>query len=263
MSNSRLDFRASRAEKLKAIMRRDKITQAALAKISGYDEKTIRNLLAGKVVREVTAIQVCQALGLEPQAGEHIDNIELSDIEFGGYARSSYKSLEGFYHIYRRNFSKNGSIFRSVIEIFWDKSNKLVFKEYYSTDDETRKGNSFIGDVYISPKIGLVHLLIVNEGAVRLTTLTKLRDRDRIMRGSIQTQIEIGKSSAYRPTVSSIFLKKLDNYDVDARLYDDLDMIGEESPDYKSACRELKIVEAQIINMAFLSQETFLSLEPA
>src|SRR5215203_2823199 len=60
------DFLISRARKIERALVRKSWTRVHLAEITGYDERTIRNVLGAKPVRDQTVIDICQALGIEP-----------------------------------------------------------------------------------------------------------------------------------------------------------------------------------------------------
>ena len=60
------EFRLERAKKLQRALRNKQWTRTFLASKTGYDEKTIRNVLNGMQVKDKTIVDVCQALGIEP-----------------------------------------------------------------------------------------------------------------------------------------------------------------------------------------------------
>jgi hypothetical protein len=81
-------------------------------KLTGYDERTIRNILSGKPVRDQTIVDVCQVLGIEPEL-EQDHHIEIADEQFGAY--------EGAFFAYRRSFSAPSRLLRTVIEFAWSR----------------------------------------------------------------------------------------------------------------------------------------------
>jgi DNA-binding Xre family transcriptional regulator len=60
------EFLISRARKIERALGRRSWTRVHLAELTGYDERTIRNVLGAKPVRDQTIIDICQALGIEP-----------------------------------------------------------------------------------------------------------------------------------------------------------------------------------------------------
>src|SRR5215207_5947011 len=60
------EFLSARARKIERALLRKNWTRVHLADLTGYDERTIRNVLHGKPVREQTVIDICEALGIEP-----------------------------------------------------------------------------------------------------------------------------------------------------------------------------------------------------
>src|SRR3954452_13394206 len=98
------EFLISRARKIERALVRRSWTRVHLAELTGYDERTIRNVLGGKAVRDQTIIDICQALGIEPDLDPH-GHIEVADRDYGEYPRGPYRKYEGSYFAYRRSFS--------------------------------------------------------------------------------------------------------------------------------------------------------------
>jgi hypothetical protein len=57
------EFLIVRARKIERALVRKNWTRVHLAEVTGYDERTIRNVLGAKPVREQTVIDICQASG--------------------------------------------------------------------------------------------------------------------------------------------------------------------------------------------------------
>ena len=213
MRGDELEFLRARAKKIERTLARNSWTRVRLASATGYDERTIRNVLAGKPVRDQTIIDICQALGIAPELDEESQYAEVADEQYGSYARRLFSAYDGGFFAYRRSFTSASHLMRTVIEFAWSEEAKsLTFSEHsrYST---VRKvvDHSQTGHVYISPLTDLVHLLTTHQGAVRLITLSKMRGGEDVMRGAVLTQSE--HRMYYQPSVSAIVLTKISNYE--------------------------------------------------
>ena len=64
-------------------------TRAQLAAKSGHDVRTVRTVLAGvDAVRDQTIVDICQALGIEPELSEPTESeAEVAEPWYGSYAR--------------------------------------------------------------------------------------------------------------------------------------------------------------------------------
>lgn len=242
------EFRAERAKRLERALREKGWTRTQLASKTGYDEKTIRNLLAGHEVRDRTVFDVCQALGIEPMVEDEGDIVEVSDERFGGYSRSTHSNYEGHYFLYRPSFTRKGAIFKSVVSIGWHKEkSRLKFSEFYETDSAAPHGAlAHNGSVYISPYTGLLHLVTVFQGSVRMLTVTKLRQADGVMRGSVTSQSE--DVSFFQPTMAPIVLKKLKAYDV-ASIASDIRILEEGNEEVRFAREQLSVTEQRVLKV--------------
>jgi hypothetical protein len=144
------EFKLERAKKLQRALRNKQWTRTFLASKTGYDEKTIRNVLNGAQVKDKTIIDVCQALGVESIFNDAEEFTEVSDEQYGGYSRGTHRLYEGFYTFYRRNTLNDARlIYKSILEIFWDVTERrLCFREYYK-----RLSTCFSGVKSLSAKI--------------------------------------------------------------------------------------------------------------
>jgi hypothetical protein len=61
------DFLSARARKIERALILKNWTRVHLATLTGYDERTIRNVLGGRVVRDQTIIDISQALGIQAE----------------------------------------------------------------------------------------------------------------------------------------------------------------------------------------------------
>jgi len=191
-------------------------TRSKLAEAAGYDVRTIRTLLEGEPpVRDQTILDVCLAAELTNDD----EYFEASDEIYGAYARASYRKYEGVYFGFRRSFTYQSTFVRSVFKIKWDEEDELfIFKQYqcYISANNKKIDHSQVGRIYISPLTDLLHFLTIDQGAVRLVTLTKMRGNDDTMRGSLLTQSE--RTMFFQPAVSAIYLQKLHEHDLDVYL---------------------------------------------
>ena len=71
------EFLISRARKIERALVRRSWTRVHLAELTGYDERTIRNVLGAKPVRDQTIIDICQALGIEPDLEDCSEYVEV------------------------------------------------------------------------------------------------------------------------------------------------------------------------------------------
>jgi hypothetical protein len=229
-------------------------TRVHLADLTGYDERTIRNVLGGKPVRDQTIIDICEALGIEPIVESENQHFEVADAEYGEYPRGPYRKYQGGYFTYRRSFSSAAYLMRSVIEIEWADEEGLIFSEHSQFQSGSKRiDNSQKGHVYISQTTGLIHLLTSFEGAVRLITLTKMIGGDEVMRGAVLTQID--RDAHYIPSISAIVLTKVRNYQPEKyrALAGPVDRSVDE---YEFICHELEHTERKVIEIALGKQES-------
>lgn len=248
--DAELEFRLDRAKQIQRAMLNKGWTKSHLASKTGYDERTIRNLLAGQEMRDQTVIDVSQALGLEARIENDIDTVECADNIFGGYLRSTHKFYEGFYYLYRRSFTRDNAIFRGVVEVRWDDSDeRFAFSEYYEADPDEENGvRAHKGALYMSSYTNLVHLLTIFEGSLRVITVTKMRQSDGVMRGTIATQCE--DIAFFQPTVSPVVLKRLKTYSVD-KVAADIGLLPEAASDYAFAVEQLETTEERVVKLRF------------
>lgn len=186
-------------------------------------------------------------VGAERHVDRHADH---AAEELGGYSRHAHEFYEGTFRLYRRSFSKAGSIFRSVMDIAWDDaSGGLVFAEYYESGKEHAEDlKSHRGRVHISAYTSLVHLLTIDQGAVRTTTLTRLKNNDPVMRGIVLTQSD--EVAFFQPTVSSIVISKARDYDR-RNLVQDIAILSPDAPDHDFAQSQLALTESRVIRLRF------------
>lgn len=221
-------------------------TRVRLAKATGYDERTIRNVLSGRAVRTQTILDICQALQLGADAlAEAAASPETAAEVYGGYSRRLYEGYVGAFVAYRRSFLARDSFLRTLFEFAWEaRPAGLVFHEHqrYSFRDRPID-HSQQGRVHISPVTDLVHLVTAEQGAVRLITLTKMKLREEMLRGVVLTQSE--RTMFFRPSVSALFLRKLRG--AEAVLETRIGPIGPEDPEHAEVAREIERIERDVV----------------
>jgi transcriptional regulator with XRE-family HTH domain len=245
------DFRRLRAEKISQALLNKSWTRDKLAQETGYDVRTIRTVLKGEKVRDQTIVDICQALGIDPQLSQpENQDIEVSEPWYGSYAREPYRQYEGVYFAYRRSFSFPDQFIRSFFEIVWHPEDWIfVFKENqsYVSENKRKIDHSQSGEMYISQFTDLIHLVTVNAGAVRTITLTKMRGAGSIMRGSVLTQSDRGLF--FQPSISAIFLEKISEFDP-AILSQKVGPLKPGHEDYITVSDEIERIEREVMFVA-------------
>ena len=249
MHNGESDFLSARARKIERALVTKKWTRVHLANVTGYDERTIRNVLSGKAVRNQTILDISQALDIEAELEGEGHNVEVAGELYGAYARTPFLGYEGGFFGFRRSFTSPLLLMRTLFEFAWsDEQECLIFHEHSRFSNRQKViDHSQNGRVYISPLTDLMHLLTTFQGAVRLITLTKIRGGDEVMRGAILTQSE--RPMYYAPSISPIVLKKIRDYDLSIHLT----MVGpldDKAEDYEAACSKLDQTEREVLHSA-------------
>ena len=227
-------------------------TQAKLAEASGYDERTIRNVLKARPARPKTIVEICQALGISLDGvgrGQEPESVDVAAEPYGAYARRSVTNYIGCYFGYRRALSVSPEIKRTCYVIDWSEpESRLVFSEYQKCipADQGSLEPQHEGDIYIGSDTNLIHLMTVFQGAVRLVTLTKMRDQ--ALRGVVLTQGE--RPAFYQPSVSALLLNKVaDQLDV-RPFYGRIGTLPPGDPEYELIDARLRKIEAEVIFFA-------------
>ena len=186
-----------------------RITYEQLARKSGFDERTIRNIVRGQPCRPWTLLAVCEAVGL-PVDETNPAPAAFADEAHGGYSRRSMERYVGRYHAFRRAAGRSDRIRNSVFEFAWlPERGCLGFRERQRQPDGACQvqelGQS--GEVYANELAGLIHLLTIAQGMVRTITLTQLQPPELVMKGGVFTQARV--HFYRRPSLSAIVLRKL------------------------------------------------------
>lgn len=243
-----LDFKMERAKLLERARLERHWTKKQLAERAGYDEKTLYNVLSGGEVQAKTIFDFCQALDIAvPVAPTR--RVEVAPDHLGGYSRTTYSEYEADYLIYRPSLAKPASIYRYVMTIDWDEvESGFRFVTCYKLDPaRPEKAKTHTGPVSISAVTNLVHFVVTFRGSVRLVTVTKMRQADGIMRGSMLTHFE--DLNFFRPTVTPIVIKRLDGRDADLARH--VRFIDEGDEDWSFARSQLALTETGVLNLCF------------
>jgi transcriptional regulator with XRE-family HTH domain len=235
--------------------RRLGLTLDQVGRLAGYDAGTISKAINGERVRSATLHDICKAVEID--AYENRAGTKIASAEYGGYNLEHYRDYVGWFYSYRRSFSFSGSIIRSIFEFRWSEERKcLTFREiqkYKSPELGHEIDYSQEGDIFISNTNNLIHLLTKNEGALRLVTLTKMREADQVVRGIVLTQAPGKGDFYYQPSVSAIYFKKIDGSPKAEELVDRLGPIKSPEPDFLSADRMLIDIEQRLGRFAIAS----------
>lgn len=242
-----LNFRLARAKSILQALRNKSWTRVYLAQKSGYDERTIRNLLKGTPVRDQTVIDVCKLLDIEPELEDASEYVDAADDRHGGYTRTPFRKYEGIFLGYKRSFKKAGCFVRNFMSVTWDEDAE-VFRfgdhfRYKHRGDWVERNRT--GEIFISPMTDLLHFLLVDDGSVRLATLMKMRGREEIMRGTIASYAQ--NVMFFQPANSAFLLEKSGIGDV-AQLMEALPRLVEPGQDgYVDVKNEIEFIERDIL----------------
>ena len=228
--------------------RAQRMTLAALAVKAGYDERTIRYVIQGRPSKSRTISEICAALGIQDRVNS-VETAEVTDDIHGGYSKKSFNIYMGHYAAFRWSYDLSGSIIRSRFDIAWSaEKNCAVFTENQIYRDATSSriiDFSQDGEIYASDIAGLIHLMTITAGMVRVITLTKMQLPDPHLKGAVLTQARM--TFYRRPAVSPILLRKLS--DVPSTVEMDA-LVGEilpGKPEYNEVAAELRAVEREVL----------------
>ena len=241
--------RPTHAIAIAAALRQKGWTRVHLARLTGYDERTIRNVLAGQKVRAQTVHDICQALGIavQPPAPEAV---EIAAERLGGYTRPHVEAMIGLRSACRRSFRSPGGLIRTVFELSWSPELPgLAFREHQRYRLEGRViDHSQSGEVHVSAVTDLVHLLTLDRGAVRTITLTKPKMIEPVMRGVMVTQSE--RTMFFQPAVSPVLMEPLGPAMTLAAALELVGPIEPGDPDFAPVHAALESVEREVVLFA-------------
>jgi hypothetical protein len=182
------------------------LTFDEVAQKTGYDERTIRNIVGRKRARARTIRDICECVNL----GEIVERkeIQAASDEFGGYTFETVKCLEGDYLCVRPVFKNPTTLNAYLIQMRWDKSGShLVFEERERPDPRYAQSGIF----YHQSGRPFFHLVSGNRGDLRMYTLA-WPEGDGIARGVIST-LSNPRGAVYIPVAAPIFLRSLGTTD--------------------------------------------------
>ena len=220
-----------------------RLTLADLASRAGYDERTIRNVIKGQKTRVGTIEDICKVLEISVTERSS----DTADEAHGGYTYNLYNEYVGFYYACRRSFSFPGNLLQSIYEIRWNKELGCLFFEetqrYRATPAKDMQDYSQSGEIFISGRIGLLHLVTMAEGALRLVTLSKL-GLDGTMKGIVLTQAP--GPFYWHPAVSPILFRKADPELSAEELHKVIGPIPPDSAEYQDLNQSLIDIEQNV-----------------
>lgn len=226
------------------------VTQLSLANEVGYDAKTIRKMLSGDSVQPQTLIDTCNFLELDFESFfDQKPQTRIADEHYGAYHFETVKEYVGDYYFYRRSFDRHANCVCTLMSIFWsDVGNALAFQHMnkFVGAAGTSVDHSQTGIVHMSPMIGLVHLVTVTKGAVRLVTLHRMRFPDILMYGAVLTQSD--EKLYWKPAVSAVVVERIgaNNRPDDTSV----GLVSAGSSRYATVSAHLKAAEDQFVNLA-------------
>ncbi|NWH09421.1 MAG: hypothetical protein HXY22_12405 [Alphaproteobacteria bacterium] len=185
---------------------------AASVKPLRCDEATIRNLRAGRRVRERYVEAVCTVLGLQASFRSERRKALVAADDYGGYKLSTLPNYEGHFVEARRSFSSDGEIVLSSHIIAWDPYVQALAFDHVAAGTPQRRRRDFqhSGHLLISPTEGSVVFLAIDKGTARVSMLTPLSGKGAVgdeMYGVLLTRRTVAFGS--RPGVSAIVLRKV------------------------------------------------------
>lgn len=229
---------------IKTAMIEKKLTQAELADAADCHEKTIQNMLAGKMVREQTLFDACMVLGLDfervrggwlakdlgkahlKESGRTPDAAvqnggtdvpgsggfggDIAPVYMGAYTRQGVDDYIGSYLTVRPALHEPDAIVAYRTDIVWDPEwPSLLFQERNRPDATY----SHRGRLYMPPASMFLHLVSLTKGAMRMVVVSQL-DQLGKMRGLMTTLAKRGASVT--PVAAPIVYVRTDNFQDEA-----------------------------------------------
>jgi hypothetical protein len=184
-------------------------TRMRLAKKAGYDERTVRNVLAAYTAKFDTYANICRAVGLDVEAllaSIPIDLPQESAPEvYGGYSRKIYERYLGNYVTIRPKYADPSIVKAYMTEITWDTTaGCYCFEERERIDAEY----AHRGYLYFPAGSTCLYLMTIDKGWVRTVVVSQLSTGREIMRGMITSQYNVA-GAAYAPVAAPIAYLKI------------------------------------------------------
>lgn len=239
------DERSQIGDRIDRLRHAKRLTLTELATKAGYDERTARNIIQGRKTRYKTLMDFCEAVGI-PNIEANTDVAEYADEIHGGYSRRSLRAYIGSYLASRWSYDSSFNILKSYFEFSWRAPRGLIFEEnqHYLTSSGRINDFSQTGDIYLNDDAGLLHLVTIIEGMVRLITVTRLQDGG-TLKGAVLTQ---AREAFYRrPAMSPILFQKLPQPLSGEELQSQVGELPPGSPGYDEAANELHRIEREVL----------------
>ncbi|MGA8495859.1 MAG: hypothetical protein WB764_10275 [Xanthobacteraceae bacterium] len=198
---------------VKSAMMAKQLTATKVAKLAGYSDKVVRELLKGYAKPRNTVSEICAALTIDldcvlRDAGIENGNTteESAPTECGGYSRKNYGHYIGAYTTIRPAYADPRILKCYRTDLSWDDSlSRLRFTELHRDDEYGQNGH-----VYIAPGSAHLYLLTINRGWVRTVLVSQLVNNNRIMRGLILSQFNSGGASYAPVSAPIVYIKQSD-----------------------------------------------------
>ena len=199
------------AQALRSEMAKRRLTQEALAALTGLSLATLGRTLRGKF-RPETIMLIESKLDVPLRAAARTGST-VAAAEYGSYHYDAVSHLVGDYLCARRAFSQPGQLALYPIAIRWSPEPAgLAFSE---TNSIGRTNYSQKGFIYVPPGCAYLHLATVDRGSVRLITVSFVADKlidSEPMRGLILTLYN-PVASSHVPAVSPFVMFRLRDND--------------------------------------------------
>ena len=226
------------AQALRSEMAKRRLTQEALAALTGLSLATVGRTLRGKF-RPETIMLIESKLDVPLRAAGRTGST-VAAAEYGSYHYDAVSHLVGEYLCARRAFSQPGQLALYPISIRWSPEPAgLAFSE---TNSIGRTNYSQKGFIYVPPGCAYLHLATVDRGSVRLITVSFVADKlvdTEPMRGLILTLYN-PVASSHIPAVSPFVMFRLRDNDPRRALNG---LLPETDPKARDIVEELAITE--------------------
>jgi hypothetical protein len=183
-----------------------KLSKVSIAGKAGYDERTVRSVLAGNTASFETYQDVCGAVGLSIETIlSQASTKNTAPEPVGGYSREMYAHYVGDYVTIRPKYD-NASVIKSYqTRIFWNDAQGC-----YWFEERNRADSAFAhqGQLHIPRGSVCVYLVTMAGGWVRNAIVSQLIPGASEMRGLICSQFNIA-GPAFAPVAAPIAYLKV------------------------------------------------------
>jgi transcriptional regulator with XRE-family HTH domain len=234
----RIDTYLRTAQALRTEMAQRRMTQEALAKLTGLSLATVGRTLRGKF-RPETILLIESKLDV-PLQGAARSPPTVSSAQFGSYHYDAVSHLAGDYLCARRSFAQPGHLALYPLSIRWAAAPAgLAFEERNSMG---RTDYSQNGYAHIPPGCSYLHLATIDRGSVRLITVSFVADKlieSEPLRGLILTLYN-PVASSHVPAVSPFIMQRMRGGDPRTALHG---VIAETDVRVRGIAEELNLTE--------------------